>query len=101
MEPKSCLARYDAAKEQFELCMPTQGTGDLKAALAQITGPGRRRNFRIRSADVGGGFGVRNEIYPEFLAVMLAAKRTGRPVKWTGTRSETMSGDHHGRARPI
>src|ERR1700759_4737490 len=51
--------------------------------------------FRVRSADVGGAFGIRNEVYPEFLAVMLAAKRSGRPVKWTGTRSETMSGDHH------
>ncbi len=48
--------------------------------------------FKIRSMDVGGGFGVRNEVYPEFLAVMLAAKRTGKPVKWLGTRSETMSG---------
>jgi carbon-monoxide dehydrogenase large subunit len=100
MEPKSCLASYDAAKEQFELWAPTQGTGDLKAALAQITGLGAEK-FLIRSADVGGAFGVRNEIYPEFLAVMLAAKRTGRPVKWTGTRSETMSGDHHARAADL
>ena len=57
--------------------------------------------FRIRSIDVGGAFGVRNEVYPEFLAVMLAAKRTGRPVKWHGTRSETMSGDHHARAADL
>ena len=46
---------------------PTQGIGDLKNALAQITGLPAER-FRIRSADVGGGFGVRNEVYPEFLA---------------------------------
>ncbi|MGZ3295635.1 MAG: xanthine dehydrogenase family protein molybdopterin-binding subunit, partial [Xanthobacteraceae bacterium] len=57
--------------------------------------------FRIRSVDVGGAFGIRNEVYPEFLALMLAAKKTGRPVKWTGTRSETMSGDHHGRAADL
>ena len=42
-----------------------------------------------------------NEVYPEFLAVMLVAKRTGRPVKWLGTRSETLSGDHHGRAADL
>ena len=100
MEPKSCTALYDAANETFELCIPTQGTGDLKAALSQITGLAPEK-FRIRSADVGGGFGVRNEVYPEFLAVMLAAKRTGKPVKWLGTRSETMSGDHHGRAADL
>ena len=62
-----------------------------------ITGLGAER-FRIRSVDVGGAFGIRNEVYPEFLALMLAAKKTGRAVKWTGTRAETMSGDHHGRA---
>src|SRR4029077_14420968 len=100
MEPKSCLAQYDAAKEQFELWAPTQGTGDLKAALSQITGLSQEK-FLIRSADVGGAFGVRNEIYPEFLAVMLAAKRTGRAVKWSGTRSETMSGAHHARAADL
>jgi carbon-monoxide dehydrogenase large subunit len=100
MEPKSCTALYDAAADVFEVCIPTQGTGDLKAALSQITGLPPEK-FRIRSADVGGGFGVRNEIYPEFLAVMLAAKRTGKPVKWLGTRSETMSGDHHGRGADL
>ena len=38
MEPKSCTALYDAAADVFEVCIPTQGTGDLKAALSQITG---------------------------------------------------------------
>jgi aerobic carbon-monoxide dehydrogenase large subunit len=100
MEPKSCIALYDAATGAFELSAPTQGTADLKSSLAQITGldPGL---VRIRSADVGGAFGVRNEVYPEFLAVMLAAKKTGRTVKWTGTRSETISGDHHGRGADL
>ena len=58
MEPKSCLAQYDAAKEQFEICVPTPGHGDLKAALAQITGLGHekfrhpldRRRRRLRRA---------------------------------------------------
>jgi carbon-monoxide dehydrogenase large subunit len=100
MEPKSCTARYDTSDGTFEICMPTQGISDLKTAFAQITGLDREK-FRIRSMDVGGGFGVRNEIYPEFVAVMWAAKTFGRPVKWTGTRSETLSGDHHGRAAAL
>ena len=100
MEPKSCVARHDAAAGAFEICIPTQGAGDIKNALATITGLDQSK-FRIRSIDVGGGFGVRNEVYPEFLAVMAAAQRTGRPVKWTGTRSETISGDHHGRAADL
>ena len=100
MEPKSCVARYDAAADTFEICVPSQGTSDFKSALAQITGLDRSR-FIIHSIDVGGGFGIRNEIYPEFPALMLAAKQTGRPVKWTGTRSETISGDHHARAADL
>jgi aerobic carbon-monoxide dehydrogenase large subunit len=100
MEPKSAVASYDAVSDSYELSAPTQGTSDLKNALGLITGLPAER-FKIHSADVGGGFGVRNEIYPEFLAVMLAAKKTGRAVKWTGTRGETLSGDHHGRAADL
>lgn len=100
MEPKSCLACYDAGGGAFELYAPSQGAADLKNALAQITGLPAER-VRIHSDDVGGGFGVRNEIYPEFLAVMLAAQKTARPVKWTGTRAETIAGDHHGRAADL
>ena len=96
MEPKSCVARYFPVEETYEVCIPTQGANDLKSAFAAITGMGPEK-FRVRSADVGGAFGVRNEPYPEFLAVMQAAKRTGRPVKWRGTRAETISGDHQGR----
>ena len=100
MEPKSCLARYDAAMDMYDLYCPTQGISDIKAALASITGLDATK-FRVHSNDVGGGFGVRNEIYPEFLAVLLAAKRTGKPVRWTGTRSETISGDHHARGADL
>ena len=100
MEPKSCLARYDAATDMYDLYCPTQGISDIRAALASITGLDAAK-FRVHSNDVGGGFGVRNEIYPEFLAVLLASKRTGKAVRWTGTRSETISGDHHARGADL
>jgi aerobic carbon-monoxide dehydrogenase large subunit len=100
MEPKSCVARYDAANGVFDVCIPTQGAADVAAALSQITGVGRD-SIRVHSADVGGAFGIRNEVYPEFLAVMLAAKKIGRAVKWIGSRAETISGDHHGRAADL
>jgi aerobic carbon-monoxide dehydrogenase large subunit len=100
MEPKSCAASYDAANDSFDLYAPSQGTADLKNALAQITGLPWER-FRVHSVDVGGGFGIRNEVYPEFLAVMMGAKKAGRPARWIGTRSETIIGDHHGRAADL
>ena len=101
MEPKSCLARYDAARRaRSRSACRARAPAISRRRWRRSPGLGREK-FLIRSVDVGGGFGVRNEIYPEFLAVMLAAKRTGRPVKWTGTRSETMSGDHHARAADL
>jgi carbon-monoxide dehydrogenase large subunit len=100
MEPKSCLVRYEPDDDSFEIFAPTQGTSDLKSALAHVTGLPRDK-FRIRSMDVGGAFGVRNEVYPEFIALVQAARQFGRAVKWTGTRSETISGDHHGRAAEL
>ncbi len=100
MEPKSCVAHYDTASGTFELSIPTQGTADLKSAISQITALAPDR-IRIHSIDVGGAFGIRNEVYPEFLAIMFAAQKTGRAVKWTGTRSETISGDHHARAADL
>jgi carbon-monoxide dehydrogenase large subunit len=100
MEPKSCTASYNAPDDAYDLYIPTQGTADIKIALSGMIGLAPEK-FRIRSIDVGGAFGVRNEIYPEFLAVMLAAKRTGKPVRWHGTRSETLSGDHHARAAEL
>lgn len=100
MEPKSCVVHHDAASGTFDLTIPTQGTADLKSALSQITALAPER-IRIHSVDVGGAFGIRNEVYPEFLALMFAAQKTGRAVKWTGSRSETISGDHHARAADL
>ena len=100
MEPKSCTALYSAADDAYDVCIPTQGISDMRNTLSGMTGLAAEK-FRIHSNDVGGAFGVRNEVYPEFLAVMLAAKRTGKPVKWHGTRSETISGDHQARAADL
>ena len=100
MEPKSFVAVYHPDDDSYELCMPTQGAADLKASFSSMA-VAPYEKLRIHSIDVGGAFGIRNEVYPEFLAVILAARRTGKPVKWLGTRSETMSGDHHARAATL
>jgi carbon-monoxide dehydrogenase large subunit len=54
--------------------------------------------IRIHAQDVGGGFGIRSQAYPEYCALMLAARKLGKPVKWVGSRFETIVSDHHGRA---
>jgi carbon-monoxide dehydrogenase large subunit len=97
MEPKACLAAYDSVSRIYSIYLPCQGSSGIHRELAYLIGEEPER-FRIHSRDVGGAFGVRNEIYPEFAAILFAARSLGRPVKWVGTRAETMVSDHHGRA---
>lgn len=97
MEPKACTAVFDPATGVFDVYMQTQGMGDIQTAFAHVTGLPREK-FRIHARDVGGAYGVRNELYPENVAVVLAAHLLGRPVKWVGTRGETLVSDHHGRS---
>jgi carbon-monoxide dehydrogenase large subunit len=100
MEPKACLAAYDAATGIYDLYLPTQGMAAVRDGLAHVAGVGRE-NIRIHAKDVGGAFGVRNEVYPEFAALLLATRLIGRPVKWVGTRAETIVSDHHGRGAKL
>ncbi len=100
MEPKACLARYDPGSGIYDIYLSSQGASAIRDELAYITDAEPQR-FRVHSRDVGGAFGVRNEIYPEFAAVLLAARSLGRPVKWVGTRAEAMVSDHHGRGASL
>jgi aerobic carbon-monoxide dehydrogenase large subunit len=96
MEPKACLASYDAANGIYDVHLPTQGMADVRGGFAHVTGVAPEK-IRVHAKDVGGAFGVRNEVYPEFAALFLATRLIGRPVKWVGTRAETILSDHHGR----
>jgi carbon-monoxide dehydrogenase large subunit len=100
MEPKAALVSYDAAAERWDCYVPTQGVTMSRGSFAGTTGL-PPTSFRIHAQDVGGGFGVRSESYSEYCALLVAAKKVGRPVHWVGTRSETLSSDHHGRAATI
>ncbi len=57
--------------------------------------------FRVIAPDVGGGFGMKGDAYPEDALVLWASRRCGRPVKWVATRSESLLGDAHGRDQVI
>src|SRR3954467_14162357 len=100
MEPKACTAVWDAASESFDIYASSQGISLMVPNFAGIWGMPAER-FRLRAKDVGGGFGVRSQAYPEYGAVMHAAKALGRPVKWVGSRFETIVSDHHGRAAQL
>jgi carbon-monoxide dehydrogenase large subunit len=96
MEPRACAATYDAATQKYALYACTQGTAGMRGQLVHTMGVPDDK-IDVIAEDVGGGFGVRFNMYPEYCAVMLAAKKTGRPVKWTGSRSEVFLSDEQGR----
>jgi carbon-monoxide dehydrogenase large subunit len=94
MEPKAALASWDG--DVLDLWTSTQGMTAMRDSFAAQSGLPPER-IRIRAKDVGGGFGIRGPAYPEHLAVALAARVTGRPVKWVASRGETFLSDYHGR----
>ena len=96
MEPKACLAAYDAASGIFDVYASSQGKGMMVPVLAVVLGEPAEK-IRLHAWDVGGGFGIRSDAYPEYCALMFAARKLGRPVKWVGSRFETIVSDYHGR----
>jgi carbon-monoxide dehydrogenase large subunit len=96
MEPRSAIGDYDESSGICTLVSGNQGVVRLQATLAAaLRLPAER--VRVISPDVGGAFGLRSNLYPEQVVVAWAAKRIGRPVKWTGERSEAFVSDYQGR----
>ncbi|OGA00770.1 MAG: hypothetical protein A3H35_20910 [Betaproteobacteria bacterium RIFCSPLOWO2_02_FULL_62_17] len=96
LEPRACLAIYEPEAGNYVLHACTQGAQAHALQIASVFKvPGEK--VTVVAREVGGGFGVRNSAYPEECAALLAAKVTGRPVKWTGTRSEMFMSDTQAR----
>lgn len=96
MEPRACVGSYDAATDMYYLHACTQGASVMRSQISTVIGVPPER-IRIVAEEVGGGFGVRFNLYPEYCAALLAAKKLGRPVKWVGTRSEMFLADEQAR----
>ncbi len=97
MEARAALAEYDAASGRWTLHTNTQGGWLLRGMLGpQVFGVAEDK-FRILTPDVGGGFGMKSFLYPEQVLTCYAARKLGRPVKWTSERSEAFLSDTHGR----
>jgi aerobic carbon-monoxide dehydrogenase large subunit len=96
MEPRAALAVYDQAARRFTLYAGNGGAVRLKHDLATILNV-PAESVRVLMNDVGGNFGTRGMIYPEFALVAWAARRLGRPVKWIGERHESFLSDYQAR----
>lgn len=98
MEPRSALAEPEAGSGRMVLHTGCQSAHGLQAGICGVLGL-RPEELRVTVPDTGGGFGARSAVYPEFVLVVLAARRLERPVKWTAGRdeaflSDTQSRDH-------
>ncbi len=97
MEPRAVLGQYDSAAEKFTIHMPTQGVMGARNTLAKAVFNVAPENMRVISNDVGGSFGMKGAAFIEPVAVLYAARRLGRPVKWCADRAESFVADHQGR----
>ena len=96
MEPRSALAAYDPGKERFTLHLGCQGVFGLRQTLKDILGVPPEK-VHVLTDNVGGSFGMKSSVFPEYVCLLHAAKTLGRPVRWTDERSESFLSDHHGR----
>jgi carbon-monoxide dehydrogenase large subunit len=96
MEPRAGICAYDKESGKFTLTVPGQGVWGQKGQLVEILGVPADK-VRIRTYNVGGSFGMKAPIYPEYVCLAHAARALGRPVKWTDERSGSFLSDHHGR----
>jgi carbon-monoxide dehydrogenase large subunit len=97
LEPRAAVAIYDKATEDFTLYTTSQNPHLERLILAAFVQLAPEHKLRVVSPDVGGGFGSKIFVYPEETAAAWAARRIGRPVKWTADRSEAFLSDAHGR----
>jgi len=96
MEPRAGIGLYDEASGRYTLIAGSQGSHALKRQLAGMLDCEPDR-VRVVCEDVGGGYGMRNWLFPELALVAWAAQRLGRPVKWVSTRSESFISDMQAR----
>src|ERR1700752_1344457 len=97
MEPRAAIADYDAAEEHFTLHTTSQNPHVARLVLSAFYNIAPEHKLRVIAPDVGGGFGSKIFIYPEEMVCLWASKKVGRPIKWTGDRSESFLTDAHGR----
>src|ERR1700741_4725848 len=96
MEPRAAIGDYDPAEDSYTLFSTSQNPHGVRMEMSHIFHVPENR-IRVISPDVGGGFGLKGNPFPDDALVLWAARRLRRPVKWVASRSESMLTDHCGR----
>ena len=94
MEPRAALAAYDGSR--FTFYVGSQGVFGMRANLAEAVGV-TPKEMHVITGQVGGSFGMKAAVFPEYICLLHAARALGRPVKWTDDRSGSFVSDSHGR----
>lgn len=94
IEPRAALAHY--ANGRFDLLFTGMGVHGIRRQLASVFGL-PEGDFHLSCPDVGGGFGAKNFLFPEYVLALWAARRLGRPIAWQGEPSEEFAAAVHGR----
>ena len=97
MEPRAAVAEYDPNSERLTLHVGCQGVFGLRRSLAEDLLKIEPERLRVLAHDVGGSFGMKAAAYPEYVAILHAARALGRPVKWCDERSDSFLSDQQGR----
>ncbi|WP_460448351.1 xanthine dehydrogenase family protein molybdopterin-binding subunit [Alsobacter sp. SYSU BS001988] len=98
IEPRAAVAQFDEGR--FVLHVPTQGVFGFRNNLANVLKVDPKQ-VRIVTGNVGGSFGMKASVFPEYVSLLHAARLLGKPVKWTDQRSESFVSDHHGRDQNV
>ena len=96
MEPRGATANFDPLNAVYTLRCGSQGVYVLRDQIAAIMGL-RPEKIRVVTDDVGGAFGMKTPVYPEYVALLVAARRLCRPIHWMSTRSEAFVSDNQAR----
>jgi carbon-monoxide dehydrogenase large subunit len=97
LEPRAGIGMWDEKSERYTLIATTQGVAVVRKLLAEGVFKVPLSKIRVLTYDIGGGFGMKAQTYPEYGAILYAARKTGRPVKWCNSRVESFLSDSHGR----
>jgi len=96
MEPRGATASYDPASDSYLMRACSQGAGAMREGIMAIMSLPKER-IRVLTDDVGGAFGIKTGPYPENIALMVGARKFGRPIHWMSTRSEVFLTDNQAR----
>ena len=97
MEPRAAIASFDRRIAGSITCTPATRARSSCASRSQPSWRVAEDKVVVTAGDVGGGFGIRGSSYPEYSALLLAARKTGRTIHWTQTRSEGFLSDNQAR----